>query len=209
MFETELTYNNQKGFICSIYDFEQIEEIANSRYKIRNQIKHEKYNEAMMTYVQRILNNRTEHEVIFATKDVTTGKMLCYTIVLFPPGSDFYFAMTAEARHSETLLNYDDSGIALMHRLVGIVSHKKKLFNGFTCMKLSSVIPAIKISLTSKVHERRLDFRIHSVIHPNQENLSRVERVFMEAGYGLYDRSKDSFGILHMSALPNFRTEHL
>lgn len=210
MFDTVLTYQNQRSFVCSIDDFGQIETITKSRTKIRDQVKHEKYNETMMSYVKKILTNRQEEEIVVATRDTNTGDLLCYTIVLFPAGSGFYFIMTAETAYNENILNYDDSGLALTHKLVAEISLKKKAFNGFSCMKLNSILPAMMMYIKSKViDENRTDMRIHSVIHPNRINLTRIEKTFMESGFGLYDRSNTSFGIVHMSTLPNYRLEHL
>lgn len=207
MFNTELTYQNQKSFVCTMADFGQIEEIAKSRNRIRDQIKHEKYNETMMSYVKRILTDKKEEELVLATKDVNTGKLLCYTIILFPEDSGFYFAMVAETLHNENVvISYDNSGAALMHKLIVEISLKKKVFNGFTCMKLNSIIPAMMMYIKSKViNETRVDARIHSIIHPNRSNLTRVEKIFMESGFGLYDRSKTSYGIIHFSTLPDYR----
>jgi hypothetical protein len=197
--------NKCRAYICNLEDFDDINEIHKSRKVIRGTAKTPEYNEYFLDNIPKILNGEIQNFNIIGARDIETNKLLTYTVNLFSLSSKFIFIHFGETIPHNNVFNFKDYGKVEISKLRVDLGLKENIFDHFVSVKLGAILPVI--AEVRKV-QPYFDFRIHSILQPDQEPRTLIEKKLSSSANNTLPRNTP-LAIIHASMLPQYRMKYL
>jgi hypothetical protein len=203
----ELLFDNCRGFICSILDYENVLKIYKSRSHIHGTLRTIKSDELFEKYLTEVLLGNVENCYVLGAENVTTKELVSYSIVSFPKTSPFGFIISAGTiPPSSALTNRAHAGGISLLRLGVLLGKEKGYFDIFCSVKLSSYLPLCKMFNASEKLTTNISYwMMHKVVYPNDQLVTPIEKVLL--GHNVLKR-KYPIAIIQMSIKEEFRIEY-
>lgn len=206
-----MIYNclDYKTYICNIDDFADIIKISDSQPKIHGEEKSDMYRNVFKSYVNSILNLEKENIKILGSRNIKTGELVSYLIILTPPDSCFGFWLFNERIKRNTLLSEDPSSWGLF-RLASMIFESEKRFDYFYVVESSkflAVISAVKkFCILDNGNPLRYHLSINSVVMPEETPSTVIQRALLKID-ALVPR-KVPVTIIHASLKAEYRLDY-